>query len=285
MFYLVGWVPASSVESFKRNVESEKGFYCLTNDPEDVKSISPPIKRKTSFFSSIFTPFLEMYGLPSYKEIDPGFFFALTYTFMFGIMYGDVGQGISLIIIGIIMYMTKGSWLGKMLACFGISSTAFGFVYGSVFGYEHILPGLKVLEGENMMRVLMAAVALGIFILIFSMGLNIVNGIRQKNIDKIFFSPNGLAGATAYTATVAGAVSTAFFGKNLFTVPYIICLIVLPLLAVFLREPLTHLVESKRIGCLRICPAILLKASLSFLSRSCPTPRTPSPSCVSARSR
>ncbi len=246
MFYLVGWVPAASLESFKSNVESVEGFYCLTNDPEEVKSISPPIKRKTSFFSSIFTPFLEMYGLPTYKEIDPGFFFALTYTFMFGIMYGDVGQGICLLIVGILMYMLKGSWLGKMLVCFGISSTAFGFVYGSIFGYEHILPGLKVLEGENMMRVLIAAVALGILILIFSMGLNIVNGIRQKNIDKIFFSPNGLAGATAYTATVAGAVSSAFYGYNLFTAPYVICLIILPLLAIFLREPLTHLAEGKK---------------------------------------
>lgn len=246
MFYLVGWVPNDSIKSFKENVEKEEGFYCLSNDPDDMKSISPPIKRKTSFFSSIFTPFLEMYGLPAYKEIDPGFFFALTYTFMFGIMYGDVGQGMSLIVIGILMYMLKGSWLGKMLACFGVSSTAFGFVYGSVFGYEHILPGLKVLEGENMMRVLIGAVAIGIVILIFSMGINIANGIRQKNIDKIFFSPNGLAGAIAYTATVAGAFSSAFFGYTLFTTPYIICLIVLPLFAIFLREPLTHLVQGKK---------------------------------------
>ena len=45
----------------------------------------------------IFRPFelfVRMYGLPSYNEIDPTIFVALTYSFIFGAMFGDVGQGL-----------------------------------------------------------------------------------------------------------------------------------------------------------------------------------------------
>ena len=44
--------------------------------------------------------FVEMYGLPAYQEMDPTIFIALTYTLMFGIMFGDVGQGLCLLIGG-----------------------------------------------------------------------------------------------------------------------------------------------------------------------------------------
>ena len=38
--------------------------------------------------------FIQMYGLPDHNEMDPTIFVALTYTFIFGAMFGDVGQGV-----------------------------------------------------------------------------------------------------------------------------------------------------------------------------------------------
>jgi V/A-type H+-transporting ATPase subunit I len=187
-----------------------------------------------------------MYGLPSYNEIDPGMFLAITYTIMFGIMYGDVGQGLCLLLFGILIAKLKGSWIGSIVAALGVSSTVFGFVYGSVFGMEHILPGFKVMEGGNMLRMLLAAVALGVLFLFLSMGINIINGIKQKNPGKIFFSPNGVAGAVAYLSSVAAGVLFFGFGINLLIPIYVIPLIALPLLVIFFREPLTHLTEGKK---------------------------------------
>ena len=37
--------------------------------------------------------FVEMYGLPAYGETDVTGFVAITFTVLFGMMFGDVGQG------------------------------------------------------------------------------------------------------------------------------------------------------------------------------------------------
>jgi Archaeal/vacuolar-type H+-ATPase subunit I len=246
IFYLIGWVPQNSFNKFKQEAESIKDFYCLPSDAEDVQYFTPPIKRKMSFLSRIYTPFLEMYGLPSYNEVDPGFFLAITYTIMFGIMYGDVGQGLCLFALGLILYKLKGAWLWRIISCVGVSSTFFGFVYGSVFGIETLIPGFKVLEGDNMMRILIAAVAFGVFLLILCMGINIINGIKQKDIGKIFFSPNGVAGAIVYISTIAAAVCSVALDINLLTPFYVISLIILPLVIIFFKEPLTKLCKGEK---------------------------------------
>ena len=47
----------------------------------------------------IFRPFeyyVEMYGVPNYREIDPTVFVAITYCLLFGIMFADVGRELSL---------------------------------------------------------------------------------------------------------------------------------------------------------------------------------------------
>ena len=49
-----------------------------------------------------------MYGLPAYNELDPTMFVALTYAFIFGAMFGDVGQGLVLLLGGLFLYKKKG---------------------------------------------------------------------------------------------------------------------------------------------------------------------------------
>ena len=60
----------------------------------------------------MFQPFLEMYGLPSYNEVDPSLFMAITYCLFFGIMFGDLGQGLCLALIGLVLAKWKKMWLG-----------------------------------------------------------------------------------------------------------------------------------------------------------------------------
>lgn len=82
-------------------------------------------------------------GVPAYGEADPRLFLALTYCLFFGMMFGDIGQGAVLILVGLYMYKKRGMWLGGILACVGVPAILFGFIYGSVFGNEHLLPVLK----------------------------------------------------------------------------------------------------------------------------------------------
>lgn len=90
-----------------------------------------------------------MYGLPAYNEADPTSLLALTYTLFFGVMFGDVGQGAVLILAGLLAWRFLKLSLGKIIAVVGCSSVVFGFVYGSVFGNEDLLPGFKVFESVD----------------------------------------------------------------------------------------------------------------------------------------
>ena len=245
-FYIVGWVPGETAEEYVAEVESHEGFACIIGGSDKRARITPPVKMKEGKLAKIFSPFVEMYGMPSYGEIDPGNFMAITYTLIFGIMFGDVGQGACLALVGFLMWKLKKMWLGRVLILAGCSSTLFGFVYGSIFGFEDIIPGFHVLEGGNTMKILLIAVAVGVVMMLICMVLNIINGIRQKDIKKILFSSNGVAGAVMYLSLAAGVALTALMGINVFSPLYIIVLIVLPLLMIFAAEPLTKLIKREK---------------------------------------
>ena len=66
-----------------------------------------------------------MYGLPNYSEIDPTAFVAITAFLLFGFMFGDVGQGLVIFLIGVIMSKKKISF-GAVFQAGGIASIIFG---------------------------------------------------------------------------------------------------------------------------------------------------------------
>ncbi len=243
-FYLMGWVPEEDLGGFLHQIEAYGKLDYVVDKAEETE-LTPPTKLKNSLLGRIFEPFLRMYGLPNYHEYDPSLFMAVTYCIFFGIMFGDAGQGIGLALIGLFLATKKQMWLGKIIVCCGISSTIFGFVYGSVFGFEDILPGFKILEGSNVVYLLVASLAMGVVMLAFVMVLNVLNGIRQHDFDKIFFGPNGLAGMVFYLGLIIAAMVTLLTGFNLFQVWYVLPVLVLPLVLILFREPLSALAEGK----------------------------------------
>lgn len=244
-FYLTGWVPGGELEEFRQRAEQFDGLECVVDSADDT-DLTPPTRLKSGLLGRIFEPFLRMYGLPNYHEFDPSTFMALTYCLFFGIMFGDAGQGAGLVVIGILLAWKKKMWLGKIIACCGASSVIFGFVYGSVFGFEEILPGFKILHGSNVVYLLAASLAMGVVMIGFVMVLNIANGVRQRNFDKILFGPNGLAGMVFYLGLLAAALVTLFCGVNLFRIWYVLPVLVLPLVLILLREPLSRLAEGRK---------------------------------------
>lgn len=243
-FYLMGWVPEEDLQDFLARLDSYGKLDYVVDKAEETE-LTPPTKLKNSLLGRIFEPFLRMYGLPNYHEYDPSLFMAITYCIFFGIMFGDVGQGLGLALIGLFLATKKKMWLGKIIVCCGLSSTVFGFVYGSVFGFEEILPGFKILEGSNVVYLLVASLAMGVVMLAFVMVLNVLNGIRQHDFDKIFFGPNGLAGMVFYLGLIIGAVVTLLTGYNMFRLWYVLIVLVLPLILILFREPLSALAEGK----------------------------------------
>ena len=142
-FLLKGWVPAinsDKVES-KLNSISNTIHVELTN-PD--KNDNVPISFDNPKIVKPFESFMELYTLPSYKEIDPTFFMFLTFPIFFGFMLGDVGYGLITLILFSFLKKKMPS-MKNMLNAFIIASIAtivFGMVFGEYFGLEELPHGI-----------------------------------------------------------------------------------------------------------------------------------------------
>ena len=79
-----------------------------------------------------------------------------------------------------------------------------------------------------------------------SIVLNIILGFKQKNFEKAIFGCNGLVGLTFYLSVVIGAALQLLEGIKVFTPLYVIFLVVIPLLLMFFRTPLSNYVKYKK---------------------------------------
>lgn len=205
--FFVGWILASDEKKFQKKLEKYPEFVAEFENPDKNSPIVPPTKLKNNIFVRPFEYYVEMYGLPSYYDLDITAFVAITYTILFGIMFGDLGQGLILAIGGFIFWKKTGSGLGKLLVPCGISSAVFGFIFGSVFGFEEALDPvyhalgmkgkpLEVMESIN--TVLLIAIGIGVAMVIIAMVLNVLGSIKRKKFGTALFSENGLTGICVY---------------------------------------------------------------------------------------
>ncbi len=190
-FYMVIWVPETNIDYIVNMLKQYEYFDYSIRDGKK-EEIKEPTKLRNNKLIKPFEMLVKMYGIPNVKELDPTVFVAITSFIMFGFMFGDIGHGAILLLIGLLLMKKKVS-LGPVMVAFGISSIIFGFLYGSIFGREDILKSKLISPMENINTMLISGVVVGSVFILIAMILNIVNGIRNKEIKKIFFDKNGLA--------------------------------------------------------------------------------------------
>ena len=246
VFYILcGWMTKKDAKKFLQEVNADPNVYCLNEDGHESPCSKPPTKLRNPKLFKPFELFIQMYGLPAYNEIDPTIFVALTYTLIFGIMFGDVGQGSFLVVGGFLLYHFKRMNLAAIVSLAGIWSTIFGFLYGSIFGFEEVLPAVWRRPMDDIMTTLIMTVCFGVFLILVAMVINIINGIRAKNIEKIFFDASGVAGFICYGSVVL-CVGLYFLGYAIPGTIVLAIIVGLPLLCIFLKEPLTNWIEKKK---------------------------------------
>lgn len=253
-FMLVGWVPECEKNSFSKILDKVAGIEYSYYKPSKSGKLKPPTKLKNFRLFRPYEYYVSMYGLPSYGELDPTFFVAITYTLMFGIMFADFGQGIILAIAGYIMHRFKKMPLGKILIPCGIAGSLFGLVFGSVFGLEDLLDPVYKAMGfsekpisimEDVTSILLFAIIFGMLMIILSMLLNIISNLRQRNYERSLFGPNGFAGLAIYLTIVVIAAGI-MLGFSVPLLPVILVGVVLPVIIILFKEPLGNLVSGKR---------------------------------------
>ncbi|WP_167957642.1 V-type ATP synthase subunit I [Anaerosporobacter faecicola] len=246
VFYIIcGWMTLSDANAFLKEIEGDSNVYCISEEVQDDIGTKPPTKLKNPKIFKPFEMFIRMYGVPAYNEIDPTLFVAITYSLIFGIMFGDVGQGLCLVIGGALFYKIKKMNLGAIVSLAGIFSTIFGFMYGSIFGYEDMIPHLWMKPMDNIMSILITAIVFGAFLIIVAMVLNIINAVKSKDYGRLLFDTNGVAGLLFYGG-IMGCVALIFTGHALPGAIVLALLFGIPLLLMFFKEPLERKIEKKK---------------------------------------
>ena len=138
VFFINGFVPEGEGEKLKDRLERK--YTCQVEIEAVSDDEEAPVLLRNNSFAEPTESVVEAFGLPKKGEIDPTAVMAFFYYFLFGLMLSDAGYGILMVILCFAAVkkfpdMEKG--LQKMLRMFffcGISTTFWGFMFGSFFG-------------------------------------------------------------------------------------------------------------------------------------------------------
>ncbi len=206
-----GWIPeerASELAAAMARVSGGRAVVTIDKPEElpatDVSALKVPILYRNPLLLRPFQRLVQVYGVPSYREVQPTAFFAASFLVMFGLMFGDVGHGLVLVTAGycLFRYLPRFLDYGVLLMEAGVASAVFGFLYGSLFGIESVLPALWIHPIRDLPR--FASIAVGFGILLVSVGfvLNVVNSWRAGERATALTGMRGLFGAFVYWITL-----------------------------------------------------------------------------------
>ena len=258
-FFMSGYVPKRRLKEFIASVESVPDVHAEEKPLDSEPNSSPPVLLRNNWLFRPFEMFVKMYGLPNYKCFDPTPYVAVTFMLIFGIMFGDLGQGLLITVLGIILDKWRKVKLAPVMQRIGITSAVFGVLYGSVFGNEELIePFFKIPTIYQALGyaeapadifqvstlLLIAAIGIGVIMVLISMAMNIATNLRSPDwLEQAVINPNGFTGMIFYASLMIGVALQLGLGIPVLTTPYVLCLIALPLVIMFFKEPIIHLLN------------------------------------------
>lgn len=245
------WVREKDVNKIEEIVQNITDKYVvMARKPSELPDkLVPPTLLKNNWFYKPFESIVKLYGLPASNELDPTPFLAITFCLMFGIMFGDLGQGFVYFLAGLLFLYKKSETIGGVLTRLGISSMIFGLVYGSFFGIEDIpiLEHIRLitpLESSSILIILLMGIIFGIVMLTVSYLFGVINYIKKKDLQEALFGKNGVAGYLFFASLILTALSVTKI-VNLSINTSLLFMGTSILLMIF-KEPLTNLLLKKR---------------------------------------
>jgi V/A-type H+-transporting ATPase subunit I len=139
-FIIDGWVPSRKYDEIEKELqESTGGLAYLTKVEEEVKEEEIPIELENPVPAKPFELLIDTFATPKYREIDPSILIFITFPLFYAIMLGDVGYGIIVAVLAIVIknkFKTGGlNALALILFLSAVLSVIFGIIYGEFFGF------------------------------------------------------------------------------------------------------------------------------------------------------
>ncbi|WP_456380533.1 V-type ATP synthase subunit I [Thiolapillus sp.] len=203
--YISGWAPVQKIDALESTLKHGlQGPVIMEHHPPDAKEQ----RRAPSFIHHAnwlqpFTVLVRNFGIPRYREIDPTWFFTISFIIMFGMMFGDLGHG-AIIFLAPWLLPGKLRKVRSVLLAAGLSSMLFGALYGSIFGYEHLFPALWMPPLSNPVLMLKVAFFWGVGFIILASLLSIRNDLVENQLARAFFDSRGIAGLLLYLGILLG---------------------------------------------------------------------------------
>ena len=210
---LAGWMPAGQVAPLGAALAD---IGCAVVPLRWPAGADPPTLTAGSAGQRALTPLVSAYGTVPYRDVNPAWLAWSTYALMFGMMFGDVGDGLLLIAASVAMAAgwprlagrDRGAW--PFVAGAGAAAVLFGFAYGEFFGPSGVLPVLWLDPISSPVRLMVAGLAFGVVLLAGAYLLGLINRWQEGGLAAALYSPSGLAGAALFAAIGATAAGVYF---------------------------------------------------------------------------
>ena len=257
-----GWLPSSKKERLTKIIQNVCQNHCYLEwneaQSKDVVREDIPVQFQNPKILAPFQMLVSNFGIPRYGTIDPTPFVMPVYLTMFGLMFADIGQGLVLVLLGILgaHFLKKNegkqglytlSWL--IIWC-GSFSILFGVLFGSFFGTGLIKPLWFDFHGivsghssgdsiiSDVYDILSITIYFGITVISLGLIFNWINLFRTGKFTELFFDRGGVLGGWIY----AGGVYIAFYMvehnyKEFPSGMIIFMLVGLPSLLLLIKEP------------------------------------------------
>ncbi len=274
-YVLSGWLPRAEWKPFEEELKRAASGRCVLREiaAEDVESVRSgkvhvPVKLKNPALVKPFELLLGALGVPDYRTIDPTPILGISFLIMFGLMFGDVGHGLVLAVAGAFMILksrkafgrkafgrktsgrqasgkqASGKQAGLLILYAGCSSMVFGFLFGSIFGFENTLPTLWTKPMESIDRMFKTVLYFGMGLITISVVIRMINQYRQHHYLHVVFDKAGLVGGVFYWSGIAMATAVLAAGPVPAWLPVVLLAMCVLL---FIQEPLVHALQKKKL--------------------------------------
>lgn len=206
-----------------------------------------PVLYRYPFIIKVFEDITQLYGYPTYREINPTPFLALTFPLLFGLMFGDLGHGIILAVGSYIFYKLAVSEglrrFAAVLTLCGIFSAVAGALYGEVFGF-HLFPPILLSPVEDALDMVIISLWIGVIHIALGMAIDVINKIRERNLTETFITAIPKLGLFLSGVALVVTKGLTFTQWKLTELPVLLPLVFLAIL--FFGKPALHAYEHGR---------------------------------------
>jgi V/A-type H+-transporting ATPase subunit I len=213
---LTGWAVAGSLPDLRAALGPVGGAVARLTPPQGVDP--PTLLPVGGELHEELSPLVETYGTVPYADVDPTVVAGLAYVAMFGMMFGDLGHGLLLVLAGLLLRSGRIRRLAKVAKAWpfvlgaGVAASLVGVLYGEFFGPTGVLTPLWLSPTEEPVTLLVAGIGVGAVLLAGAYALGTVNRWREGGWPLALYAPSGAAGIALFLGLAAVALGGYFDG-------------------------------------------------------------------------